>query len=256
MNYEQKYKEALERASHIKDHNTIGTPQEIAELIFPELRESEDERIRKEILEDIRNVKAVSSEEYRKKADRWIAWLEKQKKQEPYPFGDTLCDKIPDKCWAEIVKLSTNDTSSNTSELKADNMDNIDACMLRYLQSAANRKEDDEVIEDTRKFKKQLIELIQKPAEWQKKQDEEIKVYLKIPITTRYSGDLELFDKSKTHIVEGKEFCEKDIYGDSVCCWYVSTVFNAVEDKQWLIEEISECGCIPTIEERKKNLFI
>ena len=42
---------------------------------------SEDERIRKEILEDIRNVKAVSSEEYRKKADRWIAWLEKQKEQ-------------------------------------------------------------------------------------------------------------------------------------------------------------------------------
>lgn len=47
--------------------------------LFPELKESEDERIRKEILEDIRNVKAISSEEYRKKADRWIAWLEKQK---------------------------------------------------------------------------------------------------------------------------------------------------------------------------------
>lgn len=43
-NYEKKYKEALDRASHIKDYNTIGTPQEIAELIFPELRESEFEK--------------------------------------------------------------------------------------------------------------------------------------------------------------------------------------------------------------------
>lgn len=82
-----------------------------------------------------------------------------------------------------------------------------------------------------------------------------LKVYLKIPITTRYSGDLTMFDKDKTHIVEGKEFCEKDIYGDSVRCWYVSTVFGAVEDKQDLINEIAECGCIPTLEEKAKGLF-
>ena len=83
-----------------------------------------------------------------------------------------------------------------------------------------------------------------------------LKVYLKIPITTRYSGDLSEFDKDKTHIIEGKEFCEKDIYGNPVCCWYISTVFGAVEDKQWLINEISECGCIPTIKERLQGLFI
>ena len=44
-------------------------------------------------------------------------------------------------------------------------MDAIEACMLRYLQSAANRKNDCEVIEDTREYKKQLVDLIQKPDE-------------------------------------------------------------------------------------------
>ena len=43
-NYEKKYKEALERASHIKDYNTIGTPQEIAELIFPELKQELEQK--------------------------------------------------------------------------------------------------------------------------------------------------------------------------------------------------------------------
>ena len=85
-----------------------------------------------------------------------------------------------------------------------------------------------------------------------------LKVYLKIPITTEYSGDLQWFDESKTHVVEGKEFCETDKYGDKVCVWYVSTTFDAVEleDWQWLIEEIAECGCKPTTEEFCKKLFI
>ena len=63
--------------------------QEAIKILIPELKEeSEDERIRKEILEDIRNVKAISSEEYRKKADRWIAWLEKQKEQKPAEWSE------------------------------------------------------------------------------------------------------------------------------------------------------------------------
>ena len=69
-----------------------------------------------------------------------------------------------------IISLSTND-SSNTPELKAENMDAIDSCMLRYLQSAANRKDDDEIMEDTRKYKQKLFDLIQKPAEWSEEDD-------------------------------------------------------------------------------------
>lgn len=81
-----------------------------------------------------------------------------------------------------------------------------------------------------------------------------LKIYLKIPITTRYSGDIHNFKKA--HIVEGSEFCEKDIYGNSVRCWYVSTTFADCEDKEWLMDEIIECGCKPTRMEFKKKLFI
>ena len=46
--------------------------------------------------------------------------------------------------------------------------DAIESCMLRYLQSAANRKDDIEIIEDTKKYKKQLLEIVkqkeQKPS--------------------------------------------------------------------------------------------
>lgn len=81
-----------------------------------------------------------------------------------------------------------------------------------------------------------------------------LKVYLKIPITTRYSGDIVYFKNA--HIVEGTEFCEKDIYGDIVCCWYVSTTMGDCDDKEWLLNEIVECGCIPTLAEKMKKLFI
>lgn len=85
-------------------------------------------------------------------------------------------------------------------------------------------------------------------------QYDSLKVYLKIPMTTRYSGDLTNF--KNPHVVEGTEFCEKDIYGDDVRCWYVSTTMGDCDDKEWLIDEIAECGCIPTLKERMKKLFI
>ena len=73
--HEKKYNEALERASHIKDNNTVATPQEVAEHIFPELRESEDERIRKGLIAMLSQDKELHRRE--------IAYLEKQKEQQP-----------------------------------------------------------------------------------------------------------------------------------------------------------------------------
>lgn len=67
MNYEQKYKEALERAKKLYEQGTIT---ESLNYIFPELEESEDERIRKEL---IKFVKVNIPDE-----ERYIVWLEKQ----------------------------------------------------------------------------------------------------------------------------------------------------------------------------------
>lgn len=68
MDYEKKYKDALARMELCVRTGLEITP----EYIFSELKESDDERIRKKILEYIS--KATGCKE-------WIAWLKKQGKQ-------------------------------------------------------------------------------------------------------------------------------------------------------------------------------
>lgn len=85
MDYEKAYKEALERAREIiKDYEKRGLKEQLfyakedLEGIFPELQESEDEKIRKGI---IRCVKGnMPDNDFRKK---YLAWLEKQGEQNP-----------------------------------------------------------------------------------------------------------------------------------------------------------------------------
>ena len=71
--YKKLYEEALERARDLHDNHPLGQPLTwtICEKIFPELRESEDEKIRKEIISYIKSSGAVTN-------PNWIAWLEKQ----------------------------------------------------------------------------------------------------------------------------------------------------------------------------------
>jgi len=77
MNYEKKYKEALEKARQFSEHPLQEDSSSIVEYIFPELQESEDERIRKELIEHCRNIRCVT-EEGAESIAKWIAWLEKQ----------------------------------------------------------------------------------------------------------------------------------------------------------------------------------
>lgn len=86
MNYERKYKEALERAKKLHSEPTGGTERIVCEQIFPELIESEDERIRKELIDFLWKEKIFlqevhlsveNSPKYRFVMDA-IAWLEKQ----------------------------------------------------------------------------------------------------------------------------------------------------------------------------------
>ena len=74
MDYEKSYKEALERARDIKNGNpNSSTANVVCEEIFPELKESEDERIRKELIELIAKHCGKTCEMY--------LWLEKQGEQ-------------------------------------------------------------------------------------------------------------------------------------------------------------------------------
>ena len=75
------YDKAIERAK--KWHN-IPNPiycNIITEKIFPELKENEDEEIRKEIISILRNAYWTSN---RNRFNKLIAWLEKQRKPKSY----------------------------------------------------------------------------------------------------------------------------------------------------------------------------
>ena len=107
MDYEQKYKDALERARVYKKHGYMVIRATL-DNIFPELAESEDGRIRKEIISALKfaNVKGVY--------DKHIAWLEKQGEQKPkFRIGDT----IKEKSTGDIVTISEVDLKNKEYRL-------------------------------------------------------------------------------------------------------------------------------------------
>lgn len=78
MNYEKKYKEALERARELQENSNGMILKKWLWGVFPELKESEDEKIKKEIIRIFKGETRYTSKE---DADKYIAWLEKQSKK-------------------------------------------------------------------------------------------------------------------------------------------------------------------------------
>ena len=81
MDYEKAYKEALERArDYYKANIKLGKADEnlVLEDIFPELKESEDEKIREQIISFIEEYGNPAHCEWQKD---WIAWLENNVKE-------------------------------------------------------------------------------------------------------------------------------------------------------------------------------
>lgn len=114
MDYEKEYKEALKRAEIFKKHlleiNDKGYAEEI-DYIFPELKESEDERIRKELIEYIKDQQSsfISAPDCRDKYEEkennkynsWITWLEKQGESKPIgklQLSEELYEHIRNTC--------------------------------------------------------------------------------------------------------------------------------------------------------------
>lgn len=78
MNYEDKYKQALERAKDMLSYKEVR--QEDMEYLFPELAEDEDERIRKGIIRNLQYLMDRSEGFVKEDLQERIAWLEKQGK--------------------------------------------------------------------------------------------------------------------------------------------------------------------------------
>ena len=74
------YDEAIERAKKLYGNG-------ITEEIFPELKDGDDEKIRRWVIDDIRynmNNEPLNNSEYKKKAEKAIDWFEKQCEPNPY----------------------------------------------------------------------------------------------------------------------------------------------------------------------------
>ena len=82
MDYKKKYEDALERAKNLKDNPFTGyNGTDLISAIFPELAESEDEKIRKHIIEILNRLAPCHFDGNER--SKCISWLEKQGKQKP-----------------------------------------------------------------------------------------------------------------------------------------------------------------------------
>jgi thymidylate synthase (FAD) len=71
-------------------------------------------------------------------------------------------------------------------------------------------------------------------------------VYLKMPIAIRYSKDINIYKNSNyCKVVEGDKFIEKDIYGEKVRCWYITTNYRFILENN-LLQDLKELQCEPT----------
>ena len=84
--YKQKYEEAIARMNKWVEGSEITDPKEVAEFVFPEFKEGDDERIRKELIRaftvtaDKRDYEIYGNGiTYR----QVLSWLEKQGRQKP-----------------------------------------------------------------------------------------------------------------------------------------------------------------------------
>ena len=109
--------------------------REVLETLIPELRESEDERIRKWLIKELEAKYVVDNIVNSVEADKALAWLEKQKEQ---------------KSVEDVAKEAVKDKDS----------------AIKFLKSAGIMDENGELAE--------MYRSEQKPAEWSKEDDEEI----------------------------------------------------------------------------------
>jgi len=110
MDYEKTYKEALKKAKRLYEQGTIT---ESLAHIFPELKESEGEGIRKNIISFLRSKNGyMNPDEDWDFHNRWLPWLEKQKDtnvliQEASEKAYTEGMRVERKHWLEKQEEST-----------------------------------------------------------------------------------------------------------------------------------------------------
>ncbi len=127
MDYEKAYKQALERARKLYNEamaNDYVSDMEDYEQIFPELKESKDEKVRKAILKLVKQSVLLNSMVQKS----MISWLERQGERKPTEWSEhqhkllnyaiSMTDDTEVKCFLESLR----NTGSNTGWSEEDEM--------------------------------------------------------------------------------------------------------------------------------------
>lgn len=145
MDYKKKYENALERCKKAFNFNNLAYSheeiRERLECVFPELKKSEDERIREELIRDIDIAMPLET------AQRYIAWLEKQGEQKPkFRVGDTIKCKHDDRIFTiKSIDLDKG-TYTYTQEGCGNDIDYADEMFELVEQKPAWSEEDEEMV--------------------------------------------------------------------------------------------------------------
>ena len=149
MDYEQKYKKLVAGIKNAYLYAQTDSTKRVLENILPELAESEDEQIRKRLIEIVGLYYGTSAIDPER--DEVLAWLEKQKEQKPILSDRDSTDFEIEV--HEIIAQARNDSRLNDADvLKQFEEEAAFALMLK-----ANK----------------LIE--QKPAEWSEEDEDCLK---------------------------------------------------------------------------------
>ena len=135
-NYKEKYQQALERAKGMYEQ---GMMPERIEYIFPELKESDDDRIKEKIIHLVKKSNEYGGYALHKdEADRMINWLEKQGEQKSIWSEENNC-YYDDIC--EILINLINSPKSNVNK-DAVQKDLNWLMSIKELQSKPTRSEE------------------------------------------------------------------------------------------------------------------
>lgn len=137
MDYEKLYKEAIARIrKYTKDE--YGCTRLKPEDIFPELAESEDERIRKHLIGVVELYYGNTDEQEKKDC---LAWLEKQAEQESYA-SETMNEKGDfDNGFTRMMEKEQKPAWSEEDEKQARQIERIvhdDGCSKKLQEQIAN----------------------------------------------------------------------------------------------------------------------
>jgi len=259
MDYKKLYEDALERARKIHDeivnNEVIGFPEQITD-IFPELRESEEERIRKEIKDIVLSYRSNCVYDGNHHFDECLAWLEKQKKQvtdesdkiaAAYQLGrsDERKQKEQKECHSDEVLNRTyqegfEDGFKAGRKVERQNSSDNDFIKPRMQEPWNNEKQKEqkphrvavdtcEAIDKVREFDEQM-EKEQKPVEIHNPTDEEVE---------SWKNELTEFKKFATKQAKENQLhisYTRDVMWENFCSELLSFV-NSRKPAEWSEED-------------------